>query len=357
MHRIVVCVSFILFAVMLQDGSARDRTLSFEEKVQLQNAQIVLLETIALTERGRVNAQPILDTVSHRLQTLGFKTHTTPSDPYDVRVKVKCEERKTRIGPSRYGGDADSLHAPSRNWKGPACQITFGLDGHDTAWRNEIRTEFTNARRAARKAQVKDSGQYALSELTNILAKDDFPYLLAAEWGQAHRLSQIMEKPDTPPELKRKIIPLLGNITGEEALATLEHALQDSELAELAAMAIGGQGQSGTEVLLSILQTATDPALKVSAVKGLGEIATHNSQAPVYAPFVTTLEQSTTEIPVQTEIVIALGKLADQRAIEPLTALNQKAWTDPSRDPEMQKLREALSWSLWQLNPDAHAGE
>ena len=357
MHRIVAFVCLIVFGLTIHTSFPRDRTLSPEEKALLKNAKTILIQTVALTERGIANPKDIQQVVNRRLQELGFSTHVNSPDAHDVLVRVKCEERKTGLGPSRYGGDADSLHAPSRNWKGPACQITYGLDGHDTAWRKEIRTEFNNARRAARAARVKDSGQYALMELAKILEQDDFPYLLTAEWGQAKRLSMIMENPETPNALKLKIIPLLGEITDDETLVTLERALHDPSLAASAAIAIGRQGDKATEVLLTILTTAKNPKLKASAVKGLGEIATHNSQSPVLTPLLTALTEPATELPVQTEIVIALGKLADQRAVEPLTELSQKAWTNTSQDPEMKKLREAVSWSLWQLNPDAHAGE
>ncbi|MGB0911094.1 MAG: HEAT repeat domain-containing protein [Nitrospirales bacterium] len=358
MNRITAGLCLVLCLVLsIQNGYPRDRTLSTEEKTQLTHVDTVRIQAIALTEKGTASTQEILQVVSQRLQELGFTTHDDPKAPYHVVVKVKCEERKTRIGPSRYGGDADSLHAPSRSWRGPACQITYGLDGQDTAWRKEVRTEFNNARRAARAAKIQDSGQYAITALTKILERDNFPYLLAAEWGQANRLSQILEKPETPQALKLQIISLLGEITEAEVLPSLKRALQDPSLAPSAAMAIGRQGEQATEVLLTVLQTAKDSNLKVSAVNGLGEIATHHSQAPVFTPFITALQEPTTELPVQTAIVMALGKLADQRAVEPLTELNRKAWTDSSRDIEMQKLRDALSWSLWQLNPDAHAGE
>ncbi len=352
-----ICLALLCLGLAIPDSYSRDRTLTTEEITQLKQAKDVLLQTIALTEKGTAKTQPIQHVVSQRLQELGFTTHQDTKAPHDVIVKIKCEERKTQLGPSRYGGDADSIHAPSRNWKGPACQITYGLDGHDTAWRKEIRTTFNNARRAARAARIKDSGDYAITELTKILEYDDFPYVLAAEWGQAERLSQVLEKPGTAQKLKLTIISLLGQIPGDETLPPLERALQDPSLAPAAAMAIGRQGEQATNVLLSILQTAKDAKLKVSAVNGLGEIATHHSHAPVFTPFLAALAEPTTELPVQTAIVLALGKLADQRAVEPLTELNRKAWTDPSRDPDMQKLRDALSWSLWQLNPDAHSGE
>ena len=350
-------ISLVLFTLTIQAGFPRDRTLSPEERDQLKQAKTVLIKTVALTELGNANTDKIQQVVSQRLRALGFITHQNSKTQHDVLVKVKCEERKTRRGPSTYGGDADSLHAPLRNWTGPACLITYGLHGHDIAWQTEVRTTFDDARRSAQKARVKNSGDYALSELAKLLEHDDFPYLLVTEWGQTQRLSRMIQHETTPQALKLKLISLLGEIPDPETLPILEQALQNPHLATSAAIAMGRQGEQATKTLLKVLQTTTNSQLKIAAVQGLGEIATHNSQTPVFSPFLSTLEEPTTELPVQTEIVLALGKLPDNRAIEPLSALNQKVWTDPSRDPEMQKLREALSWSLWQLNPSAHTGE
>jgi len=273
-----------------------------------------------------------------------------------VVVKVKCEERKTRTGPSTYGGDADSLYSPSRAWKGPACQITFGLNGKQFAWRKEVRTDFEDSIAAAKNLNIPSSGEYALTELSKKLEQDDFPLLLTAEWGQAERLIQLMERPEIDQSLKLKIIPLLGSTSESSVLPTLTEALSDPVLAPKAAIALGQQGEQAEEILVALLQTAKTQELKVSAVKGLGEIATYSSKTSVFTHLVTALHKPGTEIPVKTEIVRALGKLADHRAVPILEELNRQAWTDPSHSPEMQELREALSWSLWQLNPDAHTG-
>ena len=57
---------------------------------------------------------------------------------------------------------------------------------------------------------------------------------------------------------------------------------------------------------------------------------------------------------MQTVAVRGLGKLADQKAITPLETLNLEAWSNPSTHADIHALREALNWSLWQLNPDTH---
>jgi hypothetical protein len=272
---IIIC--FLLVSLTLDQAFSRQRALSPEEKTHLKQAQEISLQTVALTEKGLVDSQEIRHVVSKRLQIFGYTIIKEDEKSHDVVVKVKCEERKTRTGPSTYGGDADSLYSPSPSWKGPACQITFGLNGEQFAWRKEVRTDFEDAIAAANKLNLPNAGEYALTELSKKLEQDDFPLLLTAEWEQAERLINLMKRPEIDKSLKFK-------------------------------------------------------------------------------HFVTALHKPDTEIPVKTEIVKALGKLADQRAIPILEELNRQAWTDPSHSPEMQELREALSWSLWQLNPDAHTG-
>ena len=356
MHFVILTVCFLLVSLTTDEAAARQRALTPEEKAHLKKAQIVSLKTVALTEKGPVDSEDIQHVVTKRLQGIGYTILMDEEKSHDVVVKVKCEERKTRTGPSTYGGDADSRHSSARGWKGPACQITYGLNGEQFDWRKEVRTGFEDAISAAHKVKNKNVGEFALIELSKQLEQDDFPLLLTAEWGQAERLITLMKRPETEQSLKLKIIPLLGTTSDPLAFSTLNEALTDPVLAPKAAMALGQHGEQAEEVLVDLLQTAQTTELKVSAVKGLGEIATHSAQTSVFPPLVTALQKPDTEIPVKTEIVRALGKLADQRAVPILEELNHQAWTDPSTSSEMQELREALSWSLWQLDPSPHSG-
>ena len=86
-------------------------------------------------------------------------------------------------------------------------------------------------------------------------------------------------------------------------------------------------------------------------------IGTHHSDPVLLETLQTILQQPQTESRVQSEIIKALGKFGDQRSVPLLEELNRLAWTDPSKTPEMHQLREALSWSLWQLLPEAHTAE
>ena len=142
------------------------------------------------------------------------------------------------MGPSTYGGDADSLNSPLPGWTGPACQITYGLNGEQFGWRIEVRTDFEDAIEAAKKREVKNSGEYALTELSKKLKQDDFPILLTAEWEQADRLINLMQRPEIDQSLKLRIIPLLGSTSDPSVLPTLKQALNNPVLAPQAAIAL-----------------------------------------------------------------------------------------------------------------------
>lgn len=360
MLMVLLLIFLVSSGLVPSEIHARQRVLSPQEKQKLQQARTIRIYSLALTERGAIDSHMIQEVVARRLRALGYSVVVEKQKPHDLILKVKCEERKTWLGPTRLGGDADSPLAPSRVWKGPACQITYHFptsQGSNATWRREIRTPFANALRAAKEHQVKDSGAYAMHALAAQLEHDPFPLLLAAEWGHAHRLIQALDQPDTSLPLKKTIISLLGTIPGPESLAALQSALADPTLAPLAATALGYHGSAAIPLLLTTLERAHSSELATAAVTGLGTIGTHYNDPILLDTLLTILQQSHTAMKVKIEIVKALGKLGDQRAIPVLEELNRAAWTDPSRTPDMQQFRDALSWSLWQLIPEAHTAE
>jgi HEAT repeat protein len=52
------------------------------------------------------------------------------------------------------------------------------------------------------------------------------------------------------------------------------------------------------------------------------------------------------DIRVRTEVVWAIGKVPDKRAIEPLHKLDREMQATRSEDPALKKLKEAAFWSL-----------
>ncbi|MFZ1557446.1 MAG: HEAT repeat domain-containing protein, partial [Nitrospira sp.] len=148
--------------VLLGDQSwARRDALTAEQKSQLERIDRVLVDVIVLSDKGSLDAKPLVDVVVTRMKEFDYTTVTDPTQPHDVELKIKCEQRKTWEGTTTMGSDADLPDAPSRIWKGPACQLGYLLNGKKMAWRKEVRTDFDDAQAAATLAKAGDPTAYA----------------------------------------------------------------------------------------------------------------------------------------------------------------------------------------------------
>lgn len=322
-----------------------------EQKEQLAKAQTILVEVLALTDKGPIDAAPLTETVVRRLADVGYAVETSDAKPHEVVVKVKCEQRKTWEGTSTMGSDADLPDSPSRTWKGPACQLAYFLGGAKIKWQKEVRTDFEDAVAAAQKANAGDPGAYAMAKLKVRLDQYDFPVFLAAEWGQTDRLLKLMDAPDTNQLRKLKIISLLGEMLADEAMPRLKEALKDKNLAGQAAEAMGSIGKEGIPILIDILKTSKDPELQAAAAKGLGHVGSLHGDPSIIPPLLQMLDAPGIDIRVQIEVAWSLGKLPDKRAEEPLKALDKKL--QHMRDPDnvmLKKLKEAVFWSIKQID-------
>ena len=320
--------------------------------VPLEQVQHVLIKTLALTERGLQDSSTLRHTVAEIFTQAGFTPVLNVNTPYDIMVQVKCEERKTRTGPGKHRKGGHSSASTSRLWKGPVCHISYRHQGKPALWSREVRTSFDDPRKAAKTAGSANAGLYALQALQTRLTQDPFPLYLAAEWRQTDRLIHLFHKATDRLDRRRLILQLLGPLTSPTALSTLEEATQNPELAATAIAALGDQGEIAIPRLAKVLDTSADPVLQLTALHALGEIATHSQAPALYDQFVRQLKSKDPRM--QTVAVRGLGKLADQRASTPLATLNLEAWSNPSTHADIQALREALNWSLWQLDPDTH---
>lgn len=319
-----------------------------EQKAQLDTIQIVLVDAVALTDKGSIDAGPLSSVIAKRLGELGYTIALDPSKPHDVTFRVKCEQRKTWEGTSALGGDNDLPDAPSRLWKGPACQLTYLLGSMKIKWQKEVRTDFEDATSAA---QGTDPGAFAIARLREVLEKYEFPLLLAAEWGHAERLMKVLDDPDTALPRKVRIISLLGEMQADEALPKLKQALQDRDLATQALVAMGNLGREGIPLLVDIMNTAPQIELQAAAAKGLGQLGGIHGDASVVLPLLARLQDPKTDWAVLTEVAWALGKIPDKRSIQPLYDLDKKL--QALRDPDNQalkKLKEAVFWSIKQCD-------
>ena len=327
-----------------------------QQKFQLQRVETIFVKAVTLTEKGLVEPTLIETATAERLTTTGFTVITTGSEPHDVVLKVRCDERKPWGGVRKSDGEIQQAGAPSRHWKGPACQLSYFFDGQKGPWQYEVRTTFDNAWEASRANGHGDPGQFALQHLSQALRDSDFPLDLAAEWKQAKRLSSLLTDPQTDKATKLKILSLAGHMPGDTMLEALQRIRTQAEFAAPATVALGFMGEPAIPTLLDLL---SDPSVDIqaAAAEALGEIGAHSGNVEILTPLLAMMQAPDVHLRVQTEIVRAIGKTPDLRSLEPLEQFALKVWTARSNDPLMQELREAVDWSLWQINPTAHTDE
>src|SRR6185436_9203873 len=345
-----ILVCSILACPSLPSWAYRDY-FTAEQKALLDKIQIVRIEAIALVDKGGIDAAPIAELVARRMGELGFTVAREAGKPHDAVVKVKCEQRKTWEGTTSAGGDADLPDAPSRLWKGPACQMTYLLGGRRVIWQKEIRTEFEDAALAAQSANAGDPGIYALGKLRDVFETYELPLLLAAEWGQSARLLRLLDRSDTSKARKLKIISLLGEMQADEALPKLKEALRDRDLAKHAIGAMSNLGKEGIPLFVETMNTSPDLDVQAAAAKGLGQLGGMRGDASVVLPLLAKLKDPKTDWSVLTEVAWALGKIPDKRSIQPLYDLDKtlQAIRDPENVP-LKKLKEAVFWAIKQCD-------
>ncbi len=213
---LLICVFICLF--FLTDASAKRSHFTPEQKTKLAKVNDIYVKVLALTERGRGDAAPLEELVSRRLQEIGYTIVTDRKQAHDVEFRVKCEERKKGTRTTTSGGDNDHVDNPARLWRGPACFMAYYLQGRDSGWHKEVRTDFESADTAAKAAKVKKAGDYALEQLQLKLEAYDFPVKLAAEWGQDYRLLAMLQDEKTPKKRKLMILSVMTTLQSHEAL-------------------------------------------------------------------------------------------------------------------------------------------
>jgi hypothetical protein len=343
--------TLLLIAASYGTGLAYRDYFTPEQKAQLAKIQTVGLDVIALTDKGAIDSTAIGDVVARRMAELGYTVARDGSKAADVIFKVKCEQRKTWEGTTSAGGDADLPDAPSRLWKGPACQLTYVLGGLKIKWQKEVRTDSEDPVDAATKAQAGDVGDFVMTKLRDKLEQYDFPVWITAEWGQPDRLLKLLDASDTTQIRKLRIISVLGEMEADEALPRLREALKDKDLSKQAAVALGNMGKEGIPILVDILKHSKQPQLQAAAAKGLGDLGNIHNDSSVVPPLLEMLDAPGVDIVVQTEVAWALGRVPDRRSVQPLFDLDkklQKIRKDPP-DPQIKKLKEAVFWSIKQV--------
>jgi hypothetical protein len=349
---VAILVSSFVWSLLGSPGLAYREYFTQEQRAHLEKIQTIFVDVLTLTDKGATDSTPLIDTVAHRLAEVGYATVRNSGQAHDVVLRVKCEQRKTWEGTTATGGDADLPDAPSRLWKGPACQLTYLLGGMKIKWQKEVRAEFEDAAAAAQAAQAPDTGRYAMAKLQEALGKYEFPLLLAAEWGHSDRLLRLLDSPDTSQARKVKIMSLLGDMQADEAMPKLKEVLKDRDLAKQALAAIGNLGRDGIPLLVDMMNTSPQLEVQAASAKALGQIGGIHGDASVVLPLLAKLQDPKTDWTVLTEVAWSLGKIPDKRSIQPLYDLDKKI--QAIRDPDnvtLKKLKEAVFWAIKQCDP------
>ena len=358
--NIFILLGFLFLGV--QEGEARRIHLTQDQKTQLGKAQTVLVQVVALTEKGTYDGSTFAATIKNKMEGMGYQITSDPALPHDIELKVKCEERKTWTGTTPAGGDVDLPDAPDRLWKGPACLLTYFLDHKDLGWNKEIRTHFPDSIPAAQKAGVEDSGKFAMDHLNQRLQDYDFPVLLSAEWGQIDRLLSLLDNPQTPKLRKVKILSVLSDLNAEEALPHLTKLLESTDLQQETINALGGAGVDSIPLLIDFFQTSNKTEIRAEAAKALGNLAAKTGDPRTIPPLVQYLSSVLPTLktpedfnyPLLTEVVWAIGKLRWDPSLPPIRELQKKVWLIFDTSKPMADLREATSWTYKQLDLDGH---
>ena len=352
MKQLLLCAILVPLVVIDNISWARREALTSEQKGKLEKIDRVFIEVIALSSQGPTDAASLAEVTARRMKEFGYSIVADPAQPHDAELKVKCEQNKTWEGTTTMGSDADLPDSPSRVWKGPACHLTYSLDGRKMAWRKEIRTDFSNAEEAARAANAANVPGYTMAALKQRLEEYDFPALITAEWGQEDRLFKVYDDPTTSPARKAKLATLFGQLFSVKAVPRLLTGLKgtDTELAKISVLALGNIGQKDTIPTLIETMKSGPSELRAAAAKALGILGALHGDFSIIEPLLETL--ATEDVSVKTEVAWALGKLPDRKAYEPLFTLQKSLYQvrEYDSDPKLVKLKEAVNWSIKQID-------
>lgn len=318
---------------------------------ELTTAQNIFIQARAYDGPVQVDATPILDIMTRRMENFGYTVFTDFPYQRDAEVQIVCTEPKN---PFR---QIESVESSNNDTVPPPCALHYFFKGQKEEWQRIDRIVFNEGVHATQRAQVHTHGHSLLAFSIRYLEEYDFPLLLTAEWFQVARLSTHLDDPNTPLPRKLKIIDMLGEILGEAAYPCLIDALQQDELKKRATYSLGFFGKKAQPHLVSLLKDDQDIEVQATAAQSLGRIGGMTGDTSLTPLMLDRLTTPGVDMRVQTEIVWALGKAPDFRAFPVLEELYHRVWNIQSNDPELQRLREAVDWSIREVRQGGHTDD
>lgn len=99
-------LSLVILGVLLLFGDpswARREALTADQKSQMERIDRVLITVIALSDKGAIDAGPLIEVAATRMKEFGYTPVTDPTQPHDVELKIKCEQKRPGKGRPRWG--------------------------------------------------------------------------------------------------------------------------------------------------------------------------------------------------------------------------------------------------------------
>ena len=327
-----------------------------EHLAGIAKVQSILVEAEITTNQGTIDTGPVIKIFTNRMGELGYTVVIQVTASYDVLVKVHCEDptqREEKGSLLRLGKTLQDLNS----FQGPPCFISYLFHGRPIPWQKVDRIIYSDGVKVAKQIASQYPDSSYMQSITFYLEHYEFPLLLTAEWGQIDRLIRTFNAPETTLDRKVKIISLLGEIQAQEAFPFLVETLKDESLVPAVARALGHFGGQARPYLISLLKTSESPDIQAAAAKGLGQVGAMTGDTSATPLLLEVLTTPGMDMTVQTEIVWSLGKAPDFGAHPILADLERKIWSVRSNDPQLQKLRQAVDWSIREVRQGGHTDE
>ena len=326
----LMLVAILGLAILADTPAAAEQSLLPKPRqylAALKKAQTVFIQVTAGSLAGTIETTPLIETVVHRMNELGYSSITQPSRPYDVKVEFSCFAGEQPTVLKGQPENSRSRFLPQAS--GPPCHFRYVYMGKEMAWQRIDRIVFTLGVQTAKRIQEDTVTRNPMELFQRYLEGYDFPLLLTAEWGQSDRLIKYLKSPDTDPVRKKRVLSLLGEIRSSEAIPCLIMFLEEEDFRQPAVLALGHFGADVRPPLIQLLRYARRSDVKAAAANSLGRIGATTGDWSLAPLFVEMLEDPTLDITVQIELVWALGKNHDRVALPLLEKLYDRVWTKP----------------------------
>ena len=131
MKALIWVSSFLLLiGLVVTDGWARRESLTPEQKSQLEKIQSVLVDVLAIADKGALDAEPLRQVVITRLKEFGYTVTTDNGQPSGSSASRAEYNRFAEYGQSgstrqsRHRSAAPAGFSAGRKWLSPPNELT-----------------------------------------------------------------------------------------------------------------------------------------------------------------------------------------------------------------------------------------